>query len=103
MSLLAVNDLKNKVDVETVRKVLALCDWQLQVRSLYDPIDADNKIAKMEESIRRVLRTGPMTERVLKQRVNANRSGLWTFHTAKVNLEKAKEINRKEKRWILKV
>ena len=49
MSLLAVNDLKNEIDEETVSRVIKLCDWQLAVRKIHDPINADNKIAKMEE------------------------------------------------------
>lgn len=103
MSLLAVNDLKTHIDVETVRKVIALCDWQLEVRKNYDPIDADNKVAKIEEKIRRVLRHKPLKENQLKQRVNANRSGLWLFEMAKKNLEKANEIvlDRISKKWSL--
>ena len=71
---------------------MSLCDWQLLVRSLYDPIDADNGIAKMEEKIRRQLAMGPKTERQLKQNTNAHRSGIWFFETARKNLERAKEI-----------
>jgi hypothetical protein len=103
MSLLAVNDLKNEVDEETVLKVIALCNWQFNVRMIHDPIDADNKIAKMEQSIRRVLRTGPKKERQLKQRVNANRSGLWVFTTARNNLQREMEIilDKKIRKWRL--
>ena len=49
MSLLAVNDLENEVDEVTVQTAISLCDRQLEVRKTYDPIDADDKIAKMEE------------------------------------------------------
>lgn len=93
MPLLAVNDRKNHVDIETVRKAIKLCDWQLEVRKLHDPIDADNALARMEEKIRRTLTArGPLTERQLKQATNANRDGLWTFDQAKQNLIKAGEI-----------
>lgn len=103
MSLLAVNEAKECIDLDIVQKVTMLCDWQLQVRKLYDPINADNKIAAMEENIRRALSTGPKTERELKQRTNANRAGLWVFKTARSNLESAKEIarDRKDKKWKL--
>jgi hypothetical protein len=103
MSLLAVNDLKNKIDKETVSRVIKLCDWQLAVRKLHDPIDADNKIAKMEEKIRRQLVNGPKKERELKQGVNVNRAGLWAFDTAKKNLERAGEISlsKNSKKWRL--
>jgi hypothetical protein len=43
MALLAVNNLKGEVDEETIRKAIALCDWQLEVRKLCDPIDAEGK------------------------------------------------------------
>ena len=42
MSLMAVNGNLVEVDEQTVKKAMSLCDWQLQVRSLHDPIDADN-------------------------------------------------------------
>lgn len=93
MPLLAVNDRKSHVDAETVRKAIRLCDWQLEVRKLHDPIDADNASATMEERIRRTLSArGPLTERQLKQATNANRTGLWVFGAAKQNLIKAGEI-----------
>ena len=67
MALLAVNNLKGEVDEETIRKAIALCDWQLEVRKLYDPIDAEGKVARMEEGIRRVLHKGARKENNLKQ------------------------------------
>jgi hypothetical protein len=48
--------------LHTFNKLIKLCDWQLAVRKLHDLIDADNKIAKMEEKIRRVLSNGPKKE-----------------------------------------
>jgi len=101
MSLLAVNELKNEIDEETVRNVIKLCDWQLEVRQLHDPIDADTGIAKMEEKIRRQLRRKALKDFQLKQKVNANRAGLWVYNTALNNLKQAGEIawNKKKKRW----
>ena len=101
MSLIAVNDSLSEVDEETVKKAVTLCDWQLQVRSIHDPIDADNTIAKMEEKIRRQLKSGPKTERQLKQATNAQRSGIWFFDTARKNLEKAREIvwDKRGRNW----
>jgi len=103
MTLLAVNDLKNEVDEETVRNVIKLCNWQLEVRKIHDPIDADNGIAKMEEKIRRQLKRRALKDAQLKQSVNANRAGLWFYDTAMKNLIKAGEIgrNNKKKRWFL--
>ena len=46
MPLLAANDSKTTVDLETIRKVAQLCDWQLQARKLHDPIDCDNSISE---------------------------------------------------------
>jgi hypothetical protein len=104
MSLIAVNSNLVEVDEDTVKKAIALCDWQLQVRSMYDPIDADNAIAKMEEKIRRQLRAGPKTERQLKQNTNAQRSGTWFFETARKNLVRVEEIvwDTRSKRWCMR-
>jgi len=103
MSLLAVNDLKDEVDEQTVKKATSLCDWQLEVRKTHDPIDADNKIAGMEQKIRRALQKGQKKERRLQQVVNAHRAGLWVYQTAIKNLERYNEIlfNKKSKKWKL--
>jgi len=103
MSLLAVNELKKEIDVDIVNKVIALCDWQLNVRKIHDPIDADNKIAALEERIRRALKKGQKKIGRLKQVVNANRTGLWFFEKALKNLERYSEIalNNKSKKWRL--
>ena len=56
-------------------------------------VDADNKMAIMEEKIRRQLESrGELTRRELSQYTNANRSGIWNFDNALLNLEKAGEI-----------
>jgi hypothetical protein len=70
-----------------------LLNYELAVRRLYDPIDADNAIARMEESIRRVLSSyGPLTERDLKRRVAYQRAGVWVFNQALDNLLRSKEV-----------
>ena len=93
MCLIAVNDLKSEVGEETVRKAISLCDWQLEMRKLYTPVDADNTMAMMEEKIRRQLKAkGNLTRRELSQYTNANRSGIWYLDNALLNLEKVGEI-----------
>jgi hypothetical protein len=101
MPLLAVNEDKKEVDIEITEKVIALCDWQLKVRHLHDPVDADNVIAKLEEQIRRALKRGALSTRDLKRFANANRAGLWFFEKAMKNLEKVGEIrwDGKRKKW----
>lgn len=80
MPLLAINSLKPKVDEETVQKILMLCNWQLEIRRLHDPIDADNEVARMEEKIRRVLiARGPLTNRELRQYTNTRKEGICCF------------------------
>jgi hypothetical protein len=92
-SLLAVNDLKDKVDVETMQKVITLCDHQHHVRQLHDPIDADNVVAKLEEKIRRTLRAnGKVGNRELKRALHVNQTGIWFYTTALDNLKKEKEV-----------
>jgi hypothetical protein len=105
MPLLAINDLKDVVDLGTVQKAVALCDWQLRIRKLHDPIDCDSAMARMEEKMRRALRTsGNMKDWELKRATHAGRDGLWIYDRAKLNLLKAREITfdrtTKEYGWI---
>lgn len=101
--LLSVNSMKREIDEDTIEKVIKLIDWQLEVRRLHDPIDAESNIAKMEEKIRRALMNGPKTDRELKQSTHANRTGLWIYETSKKNLQKVKEITwiNSKRKWIL--
>jgi hypothetical protein len=92
MPLLAVNELKDVVDVEIVRKVIALCNWQYEARRRYDPIDADSQMARTEERIRRVLLSGAKTKRDIGRAVHVERVGTWIFDTALTNLLKAENI-----------
>jgi len=105
MILFALNYNKQKIDVDIINKVISICDWQYKVRQLYDPIDAENNIALLEESIRRNLKNrGNLTDRSLKQYTNAYKYGLWYYTTAISNLEKSHEIawNKNNKAWFLK-
>ncbi len=82
-----------RITRETALAVRDILEYELAVRRLYDPIDADNAIARVEESIRRVLATyGPMRERDLKRRVNYQRVGIWAYNTALENLLKSGEV-----------
>jgi len=93
MPLLAINDLKDVVDLETVQKAVTLCDWQLQIRKLHDPIDCDSAMARMEEKIRRTLRAkGYLKDWQLRTSIHADRDGLWIYERAKQNLLKSREI-----------
>lgn len=102
MLLLTINEGKKSVDLDIVRKAIALANWQLEIRKILDPIDADSSAAKMEEKLRRTLRRGPSSIRDLKQLCNANRTGLWIFDTALKNLQRAGEVtyDSKNKLWI---
>jgi len=103
MPLLALNDGKTMVDDEVISKVIALGNWQLEVRKRYDPIDSDSAVGKMENRIRRLL-TQPLGNRELKRRCNVSKYGLWFFETAIRNLERAGEVHQDEtsKLWVLK-
>jgi hypothetical protein len=92
MQLLAVNELKDNIDTEIVEHAIALCYWQYEVRKLYDPIDAETKSAKMEESIRRALSRCPKKDWELKRSTGANRMGLFIYRMAIKNLESEGEI-----------
>jgi len=103
MMLLAVNEMKSTIDVSIVGKVIKLMDWQLAARQLHDPIDADSQMAKMEEKIRRTLRTRPHSDRDLQRAVHAQRAGTWFYQTAIKNLTGVREIeyNKATKCWQL--
>jgi len=97
MGLLAVNEFLKEITADILHKAIALMDWQLKVRKQLDPIDADTAMAKMEERIRRVLAEGPRSDRELKQRTHAHRSGLYIFKNAKQNLIQGGEISLDKK------
>jgi hypothetical protein len=92
LALIALTTSKKEIDSETVQTVRSILSYELSIRELTDPIDADNVIAKLEEKIRRVLVRGRMTARDLKKRVNAHRNGLWAFDRAVRNLSSAGEL-----------
>lgn len=104
MPLLAFNKGETVVTDDVMGDVIGIMNWQLKMRALLDPIDADNKIAQMEANIKRHLAFSPLKDRALRQRVNADKYGMWLFTTALTNLEKAEEIQRdtRLKRWELR-
>lgn len=92
------------VRADTVRRVCALLDHQLALRQEFDPVDAENTIARMEEMIRRELRTrGPLGKRDLRRMTHADRYGIWTFNTALDNLQRAGDVryDQAAKRFII--
>ena len=103
MMLLAVNDDKEIIDREIIEKVIKLMNWQLHAREQHDPIDSENTIAKLEETIRRLLRKKDRTERELKQFTHYNTYGIYLYNAAKNNLVREKEIrlDSKSKLWCL--
>ena len=104
MILLAVNAGKADVDESTVQDVIDLMNWQLTARRLHDPIDADSAVAKVEEKIRRVLKTGARSEYELKRAVHYSRVGTWVYANAIRNLTRGGEIrfDKAAKSWGLK-
>jgi len=105
MMVLAVNLMSTLITKEIVEDAIRLCEWQFDVRRLHDPIDADNVIATLEQKIRRFLSThGPLKDYILKQKTNANRTGLWIYGKAISNLRQAEEIDwdKDKKVYVLK-
>jgi hypothetical protein len=90
MPLIALTMDKDEVDGEVVAVVTAILDYEFRVRVLTDPINADNKIAALEQRIRNVLSVaggGWVRERELRQKTHADRSGVYFFQCAVRNLE----------------
>lgn len=95
LGLIALTNDKECIDLETVKTVIKILDYEFTVRTLTDPIDADRTVAKLEEAIRRQLGTrGSLSERELRRYTNADRHGLWTFKTAIQNLVAAQDISQ---------
>jgi hypothetical protein len=99
--LLAANNLKDRVDLETVRDVIVLCNWQLKARRKYTPIDSENKMAAMEERIRRQLAREPMKSGKLSAAVHYKRYGTWVYQRALENLIKFGEVEKAGKMYLL--
>jgi len=93
LPLLALSNDKNDIDLETVRVVCGILGYELKLRILADPIDADSTIAKLEEAIRRTLRVkGPLSNRSLRRSIHADRAGVWAYDRARTNLLVIKDI-----------
>jgi len=103
MVLLAVTSGKRVVDTEVMEAVLALLQYQLDARRESDPVNAENKIAAMEEKIRRALARGPLNGRDVKKRVHYERDGLWVWNTAIGNLKRAGEVAYDGKRDLFRI
>ena len=107
MILLTLNNGDFHISVQTIQKVIRILEWQHDIRKKVDPIQADNKIARMEQRIRNDLSLQPgMTSRDLKRAVRSDYHGLWVFKTALNNLIKDEEVtvdekDRRKKRYYL--
>jgi hypothetical protein len=94
MPIIALNDMKTAVDLETVEKVILLLKWQHHVRQVHDPIDAENTIAKMEEKIRRAFKKKTKwAHRDLQRATHYDRPGIWAWDNAMKNLIENREIH----------
>ena len=99
MGLLAVGQVRNEIDIDTARKAVALCDWELKVRKEYDPMDADSEVGRMEQKIQAKLRdNGEMTKAALVKATNAAKGKLWYFNMAIKNMREAEVIYQKKKK-----
>jgi hypothetical protein len=92
MLLLAVCRGLSEIDESVVLDSLKLVNWQHRVRQLYDPLDADTEMSRVETRIRRTLSTGTKSLRELQQLTNARRSGLWIWKSALQNLQQNNEV-----------
>jgi hypothetical protein len=101
LGLIALSTNREIIDLEAVEIVVRILDYEFNLRTVTDPIDADSKIAQLEEKIRRQLSNrGTLTDRQLRQYTNANRDGLWAFDMALQNLHKANDIRRgSDQKW----
>jgi hypothetical protein len=100
--LLAATTGREEIDEDLAERVVALLRWQLEVRREVDPVDAENRIAAMEEKIRRALKRGALRERDLMRMVHYDRAGIWTFEAALENLaQRSREVVRDRQRGLV--
>jgi hypothetical protein len=93
LSLIALSTDKDTIDVATVEVVCSILAYELNLRMISDPIDADNQIAKVEQKARRALiRRGPLSKRDLFRFSNASREGAWAFERAITAMKNTGEI-----------
>jgi hypothetical protein len=94
--IIASNDMADKITLDIIKRAIKMVDWQISVRQIYDPIDADTPLASMEERIRRYLaaHNGRATQRQLSLDCHAHRSGIDCFKRAIGNLRINGEIAR---------
>jgi hypothetical protein len=93
LALIALTTEKDVIDAETVQVVCRILDYELKVRMLTDPIDADSVIARLEESVRRNLGAkGKLSKNQLRRATSADKYGIWAFDQALKNLLGAKDI-----------
>ena len=94
LPLVALSNDRDIIDLRTVNDVCEIFDYELKLRMLADPIDADNTIAKLEERIRRTLSVkGPLSNRDLRRSVHADRDGVWAYEKALRNLSRVGDIS----------
>lgn len=98
MILFSINEDKFEINSDITERVIKLLDWQLTVREEYQPIDAEGKVARLEQSIRRVLSSGPLEKRDLQRKVHYDRPGIWAWNLAVNNLKNEGEIEFDAKR-----
>lgn len=102
LALLAFTTDKEQIDLETVEAVIEMLRYELQIRILTDPVDADNTVARLEQKIRKQLRgRGKLTERELRRHTNADREGMWAFQMALRNLQQAGDITYRAPHYFL--
>jgi len=93
MPLLAITNDSEIIDEAVMDIVLSILDYEITIRRLTDPIDADDRIARLEQKITRTLKArGPLTRRDLIRHTNARRDGLWAFDKAISHLTRERYI-----------
>jgi len=102
LGLVALTTDKDVIDSETVATVIKMLDYEFRIRQLTDPVDADDRVAALEEKIRRTLRQwGPLRKRDLRRKIHADRYGTWAFESAVKNLQSAGDLAFGDERFSL--
>jgi hypothetical protein len=103
MPLLALTTDKQSVDSDTVMLVMGILDYELSIRMATDPLKVDNKIAEVQEKIRRVLKRneGGLTRSMISKLTNSKRVGTEIFKKALDGLLREGEVHTDKKHYWL--
>jgi hypothetical protein len=93
--IMAISENKREIDEDMALRVITLLEWQRKVRELFQPGIYTSTMAQLENSIRKAVeKNQPITEKLLFNRIHADRFDTWHVTHALEGLVKNGELKR---------